>query len=167
MQYFETCGRIRATRTRCRSVLAGPTLAGVPSIGPQRVQLRASNYTFAEATAFQASPDWIGSHVHTFEFLLGVPELLVADNLKSGVTKSHCYEPDLNTTYQDISYRVNARLNVTGTVVGICNSPASSLSLPSPPCRSNEEASISNGSSEMTITDESSAVTSTGTVYDI
>ena len=65
--------------------------------------LGASNYTFAEATASQSLPDWIGSHVRAFEFFGGVTELLVPDNLKSGVTTAHRYEPDLNPTYQDMA----------------------------------------------------------------
>ena len=39
----------------------------------------ASNYTYAEATWSQTLPDWIGSHIRTFEFLGGVPELVVPD----------------------------------------------------------------------------------------
>jgi len=65
--------------------------------------LGASNYTFAEATWSQALPDWIGSHVRAFQFLGGVPELVVPDNLKSGVSKAHRYEPDTNPTYQDMA----------------------------------------------------------------
>jgi transposase len=40
----------------------------------------ASNYTYAEATWSQTLPDWIGSHIRTFEFLGGVPELVVPVN---------------------------------------------------------------------------------------
>jgi transposase len=69
--------------------------------------LGASNYTFAEATATQSLPDWIGSHVRAFEYLGAVPEILVPDNLKSGVTKAHRYEPDLNPTYQDMAQHYN------------------------------------------------------------
>jgi transposase len=65
--------------------------------------LGASNYTYAEATWSQALPDWIGSHVRTFQYLGGVPELVVPDNLKSGVSKAHRYEPDTNPTYQDMA----------------------------------------------------------------
>ena len=65
--------------------------------------LGASNYTYAEATWSQALPDWIGSHVRTFGFLGGVPELVVPDNLRSGVSKAHRYEPDVNPTYQDMA----------------------------------------------------------------
>lgn len=65
--------------------------------------LGASNYTYAEATWSQQLPDWIGAHVRAFQFLGGTPEAVVPDNLKSGVTKAHRYEPDLNPTYQDLA----------------------------------------------------------------
>jgi transposase len=65
--------------------------------------LGASNYTYAEATWSQSLADWIGSHVRAFAFLGGVPELVVPDNLKSGVAKACFYEPDLNPTYQDMA----------------------------------------------------------------
>jgi len=39
----------------------------------------ASNYTYAEATWSQKLPDWIGSHIRVFEFLMGVPELVIPD----------------------------------------------------------------------------------------
>ncbi|MEZ5554672.1 IS21 family transposase [Haliea sp.] len=65
--------------------------------------LGASNYTYAEATWSQTLPDWIGSHVRCLHFLGGVPELVVPDNLRSGVSKAHRYEPDINPTYQDMA----------------------------------------------------------------
>lgn len=65
--------------------------------------LGASNYTYAEATWTQGLPDWIGSHLRTFAFLGGVPELVVPDNLRAGVSKAHRYEPDTNPTYQDMA----------------------------------------------------------------
>jgi len=48
--------------------------------------LGASSYAYAEATWTQTLPDWIGSHVRAFTYLGGCPEILVPDNLKSGVT---------------------------------------------------------------------------------
>jgi transposase len=69
--------------------------------------LGASNYTYAEATLSQQLPDWIGSHVRSFEFFGGVPSMIVPDNLKSGVTKPCWYEPDLNPTYQDLVSHYN------------------------------------------------------------
>ena len=65
--------------------------------------LGASNYTFAEATFSQQLEDWIMSHVRAFSYFGGVPEVVVPDNLKSGVSKSCRYEPDLNPTYQDLA----------------------------------------------------------------
>ncbi len=65
--------------------------------------LGASNYTFAEATWSQQLADWIGSHVRAFQFFDGVSEIVVPDNLRSGVSKAHRYEPDLNPTYQDMA----------------------------------------------------------------
>jgi transposase len=65
--------------------------------------LGASSYTYAEATWTQGLADWIGSHRRTFAFLGGVPELVVPDNLRAGVSKAHRYEPDLNPTYQDMA----------------------------------------------------------------
>jgi transposase len=65
--------------------------------------LGASNYTYAEASWSQGLPDWIGAHQRAFTFLGGVPEIVVPDNLKSGVTQAHRYEPDINPTYQEFA----------------------------------------------------------------
>jgi transposase len=65
--------------------------------------LGASNYTYAEATLGQELEPWIGAHVRTFEFLGGVPELVVPDNAKTAVSKACRYEPDLNPTYQEMA----------------------------------------------------------------
>lgn len=65
--------------------------------------LGASNYTYAEASWSQGLLDWIQAHVRAFAFLGGVPECLVPDNLKAGVTQPHRYEPDLNPTYQELA----------------------------------------------------------------
>lgn len=63
----------------------------------------ASNYTFAEATWSQTIPDWIGSHVRMLGHFGASPEILVPDNLKSGVSKTCRYEPDTNPTYLDFA----------------------------------------------------------------
>jgi hypothetical protein len=60
--------------------------------------LGASNDTYAEATQAQGLSDWIGSHVRAFAYFDGVPAILVPDNLRSGVSKTHRGEPDLNPT---------------------------------------------------------------------
>ena len=65
--------------------------------------LGASSYTYAEATWTQGLTDWCASHVRTFRFLGGVPELLVPDNLKSAVSRTCRYDPDTNPTYHDLA----------------------------------------------------------------
>jgi transposase len=70
--------------------------------------LGASNYSFAEATLSQDLPSWIQSHVHAFEFFHGVAEILIPDNLKTGVTHPCRYEPDINPTYLDLAEHYGA-----------------------------------------------------------
>lgn len=65
-----------------------------------------SGYIYVEATATQTMMDWFGSHRRAFAHFGGVPAAVVPDNLKSGVTRSHRYDPDINAGYQDLS--VNA-----------------------------------------------------------
>jgi transposase len=65
--------------------------------------LGASSHTFAEPTLTQSIPDWIGSHIRAFAFFGGVPELLVCDNLKSGVTTPCRYAPDIQRTYEEMA----------------------------------------------------------------
>jgi len=55
--------------------------------------LGASNYTYAEALPTQGLPFWIRAHIHAFEYFQGVSEILVPDNLKSGVTKAAVTSP--------------------------------------------------------------------------
>lgn len=65
--------------------------------------LGASNYTYAQVCPNMTLVQWISCHVNTFEFFKGVPEILVPDNLKTGVKKPCFYEPDLNKTYLDMA----------------------------------------------------------------
>jgi len=88
----------------------GPTMTIVnPDTGEYReaqifvAVLGASNYTFACASWSQKQADWLNAHVKAFEFLGGVPELVVPDNLKSAVRKTHRYEPDINPSYQQLA----------------------------------------------------------------
>jgi transposase len=65
--------------------------------------LGASSYTFVDLTWSRSLPDWTASHVRMFEFLGGVPELVVPDNEKAGVTTASHYEPDVNPSYHDLA----------------------------------------------------------------
>jgi transposase len=123
-QYSWFCERYRAWRGRLDVVMRQDHRAGeklfvdyagqtVPVVDRLSGEVRAaqifvavlgaSNYTYAEATWTQGLPDWIGSHQRCFRYLDGVPEIVVPDNLRSGVTKAHRYEPDANPTYQDMA----------------------------------------------------------------
>ncbi len=63
----------------------------------------ASKYTYAEASWTQSLPDWIASHIRTFEYLGAVPALLVPDNLKSAIKHACRYEPEATSTYGDLA----------------------------------------------------------------
>ena len=77
--------------------------------------LGASNYTYCEATWTQGLSDWIASHVRMLEHFQSVPEILVPDNLRSGVTSSHRYEPLINATYADMAVHYVLRLSLSQT----------------------------------------------------
>jgi len=72
--------------------------------------LGASNYTYAEALPSQSLPFWINAHIHAFEYFQGVSEILIPDNLKSGVTKACRYEPDLNPVYLSLAQHYGAAI---------------------------------------------------------
>jgi transposase len=65
--------------------------------------LGASNYIFTEASESQRLSCWINSHRRAFEYFGGVPVATYIDNLKSGVTKSHRYEPEVNRTFLEFA----------------------------------------------------------------
>jgi transposase len=65
--------------------------------------LGASSFLHAEAIGSQGLEHWVGAHVHAFEALGCVPRVVVCDNLRSGVTRAHRYEPDVNATYAEMA----------------------------------------------------------------
>ena len=88
----------------------GPTIDIVsPTTGEVRTAqifvaaLGASNYTYCEATWSQKLEDWVMSHARCFEFLGGLPQVVIPDNLKSAVTRTCRYDPDLNPTYHQLA----------------------------------------------------------------
>lgn len=60
-----------------------------------------SSYIYAEFSESQRKSDFIRSHERMWAYFGGVTPYVVIDNLKSGVTKAHRYDPDLNPTYCD------------------------------------------------------------------
>jgi transposase len=73
--------------------------------------LGASNYTYCEAIRSQGMADWLESHRRAFEYLGGVPQILVPDNpslrsgqaLKTGIKKACYYEPEVNPSYAELA----------------------------------------------------------------
>lgn len=50
-----------------------------------------------------SGPYGITSHVHALEFFGAVPEIVVPDNVKTGIKRPCRYEPDLNPTYREMA----------------------------------------------------------------
>jgi transposase len=65
--------------------------------------LGASNYLYAEASFMCGTHGFLSAHSRAFSFLGGVPELVVCDNLKTGVRKPDRYEPDLHAPYAELA----------------------------------------------------------------
>ncbi|HAU1564348.1 IS21 family transposase [Legionella pneumophila] len=65
--------------------------------------LGASQFTFVDITESQSLEHWISSHIRMWNTFGGVTKIVVPDNLKSGVSKSHRYDPDINANYQHVS----------------------------------------------------------------
>lgn len=62
-----------------------------------------SQLSYVEAFLDMKSPNWLKAHIHAFQYFGGVPETLVPDNLKTGVTKALRDEPLLNEAYRELA----------------------------------------------------------------
>ncbi|MDK2901871.1 MAG: hypothetical protein PWR14_775 [Thermosediminibacterales bacterium] len=65
--------------------------------------LGASDLLYAEAACSQELESWINVHIHMFEYFQGVTEIIVPDNLKTGIKKPCYYEPEIHPTYLDMA----------------------------------------------------------------
>lgn len=65
--------------------------------------LAASGYSYAEASWLQTVPDFCSSLMRGFDFLGGVPEVLVPDQLRSAVSKPCRYDPEIHRTLADLA----------------------------------------------------------------
>jgi transposase len=70
--------------------------------------LGASDLIYAEATLQQDLPSWIAAHARMVAYFGGSPAIWVPDNLKSGVTTAHRYEPEINRTYAECARHYGA-----------------------------------------------------------
>ena len=62
-----------------------------------------SQLLFARVCRTQGLRDWLDSHSLAFEFFGGAPEVVVPDNLKSGVKLACRYDPETNPAYADLA----------------------------------------------------------------
>lgn len=62
-----------------------------------------SQYSYVEGFLDMKSANWLTGHIHAFEYFGGIPESLVPDNLKTGVTKPLRGEPILNEAYRELA----------------------------------------------------------------
>jgi transposase len=60
-----------------------------------------SRHQYVEFVFNQKVPTWLRLHRHAFEFFGGVPERVVIDNLKAGITKACWEEPEVQIAYQE------------------------------------------------------------------
>jgi len=62
-----------------------------------------SSYIFARAYENERTESFLDAHVAAFEHLGGVPELLVPDNLKTGVKRPDRYEAEIAAPYAELA----------------------------------------------------------------
>jgi transposase len=65
--------------------------------------LGASSYMYMEICSDMKLESWISCHVNAFNFFGGITEVLVPDNLRTGIKNSCFYQPLENATYKDMA----------------------------------------------------------------
>ncbi len=83
--------------------VVNPTTGEVREVELFVAVLGASSYTYAEATESQCVADFLASHTRAVEYFGGVCELVVPDQLKTGVTRACRYEPGVQRSYDEWS----------------------------------------------------------------
>ena len=75
--------------------------------------LPCSQYTYVEACISQKREDLISCIANAITFYGGVPRAIVSDNLKSAVSRSSKYEPQINKSLKDFALHYNCAVNPT------------------------------------------------------
>jgi transposase len=70
-----------------------------------------SQYTYVEAGFSQKREDLLFSISNALHFYGGVPKAIVSDNLKSAVTRSSKYEPQINKSLKDLAHHYGCVVN--------------------------------------------------------
>jgi transposase len=66
-----------------------------------------SHYAYVEAFFDRKLENWIAAHVNMFRYFNGVSQILIPDNLKTGVKDPDRYEPAINKAYQEMAEHYN------------------------------------------------------------
>ncbi len=77
--------------------------------------LACSQFTFVEASPSQKRSDFIHSMNNCLEYMGGVPQVIVPDNLKAAVNKGCKYEPVINKVFKDFALHYDCAINPTRT----------------------------------------------------
>ncbi|HNQ44659.1 MAG TPA: IS21 family transposase, partial [Candidatus Cloacimonadota bacterium] len=84
-------------------------LTGAPIKAPIFVAvLPYSGYAYVEALPNMNMRSWIQAHVNCFQYIGGVPRILVPDNLKTGVERVSREESVINRTYNEMASYYNS-----------------------------------------------------------
>lgn len=73
--------------------------------------LPCSQYTFVKAVNSQKREDTISCLTDCLDYLGGVPQSIVCDNLKAAVTKAHKYAPVINKTLKDFALHYDCTID--------------------------------------------------------
>lgn len=64
-----------------------------------------SQYSYAEAFLNEKQPNWLTAHIHMYEYIGGVPKILVPDNCKTAIIRrgNSYHDPRINESYRDLA----------------------------------------------------------------
>jgi transposase len=65
--------------------------------------LGASDYIYAGVYRDMTQGNWLQAHMDAFERIGGVPEKVVPDNPRTGVSRACIYDPELNPAYRELA----------------------------------------------------------------
>jgi transposase len=69
-----------------------------------------SCYPYCEAFADEKMDNWLTAHIHTFEYINGLPALAVPDNCATAITRANYYDPVINASYLDMARHYNVAI---------------------------------------------------------
>jgi transposase len=78
-----------------------PTTGEIHEVELFVAALGASNLTYAEALESQTVSHWVAAHTRALEYVGGVVDMVVPDQLRSAVTGPCRYEPEIQRTFEE------------------------------------------------------------------